>query len=459
MNETTPSNRMNQGGARDFLAVLFRRRWVIGTVFAVTTLTVLAINLSQPLYFESTGKVIVKRGVKDNIMQGYMRTLTWEEELASEVETIKSGVIVERAQKLLDDKRAAEGRPTTTINQAKVDGSVLSKSNVLAMSYQDRNGKTAQEVADALIQAYMQYRRTEYTLAYPKEFFDTEIARVSKELDDWTKRREAYEQATGTVNLLVEGPVDAGFVQQQQLQLADVDRDLAIKRSQLGGIKGLVSSSTNADDLPFITNANVGNDNIITELKRKLGEARGRLKEMETVYVPTSPQLTQQRTEVEHLEGQLKIEVANRIRVGEGEVTVLEAKRAQILRSLNEGQSRMATYPERNARISEFETKIASLRKSYQELTESSDQAKISKATSPDWNVALLTPASKPYPKNQRDYVRLALAPIFSLIVGLGLAFFIDGLDSTLKSPREAEEALALPVLASLTDQRKKRRA
>jgi uncharacterized protein involved in exopolysaccharide biosynthesis len=248
-------------------------------------------------------------------------------------------------------------------------------------------------------------------------------------------------------------------VQQQQLQLADVDRELAIKRSELGGIKGLVSSSENADDLPFITNANVGNDNIITELKRKLGEARGRLKEMETVYVPTSPQLAQQHTEVEHLEGQLKIEVANRIRVGEAEVTVLEAKRAQILRSLNEGQSRMATYPERNARISEFETKIASLRKSYQELTESSDQAKIQKATSPDWNVALLTPASKPYPKNQRDYVRLALAPIFSLIVGLGLAFFIDGLDSTLKSPREAEEALALPVLASLTDQRKKRRA
>jgi uncharacterized protein involved in exopolysaccharide biosynthesis len=163
---------MNQGGARDFLAVLFRRRWVIGTVFAVTTLTVLAINLSQPLYFESTGKVIVKRGVKDNIMQGYMRTLTWEEELASEVETIKSGVIVQRAQKLLDDARAAEGRPSTTINQGKVDASVLSKSNVLAMSYQDRNGKTAQEIADALIQAYMQYRRTEYTLAYPKEFFD-----------------------------------------------------------------------------------------------------------------------------------------------------------------------------------------------------------------------------------------------------------------------------------------------
>ena len=53
--------------------------------------------------------------------------------------------------------------------------------------------------------------------------------------------------------------------------------------------------------------------------------------------------------------------------------------------------------------------------------------------------------------------MRLALAPIFSLIVGLGLAFFIDGLDATLKSPRETEEALELPVLASLTEHKERR--
>ena len=112
-NETTPVARGGQGSARDFLAVLFRRRWVIGTVFAVTTVTVIAINLTQPLYFESTGKVIVKRGVRDNIMSGGMRTLTWEEELSSEVETVKSGVIVQRAQALLNETRAAEGRSTS----------------------------------------------------------------------------------------------------------------------------------------------------------------------------------------------------------------------------------------------------------------------------------------------------------------------------------------------------------
>ena len=70
-NETT--SRPGAGGARDFLAVLFRRRWIIGTVFAVTTLTVVAINLTRPLFWESTGKVILKRGEKDNLLQPGMQ--------------------------------------------------------------------------------------------------------------------------------------------------------------------------------------------------------------------------------------------------------------------------------------------------------------------------------------------------------------------------------------------------
>ena len=175
MNDTTQIRR-GPGSARDFLSVLFRRRWIIGTVFAVTTLTVLGINFSQPLFYESTGKVIVKRGVRDNIMQGYARTLSWEEELASEVETVKSGAVLGIAQEYLDAQRAVRGLATTRIAVERIEASVVGESNVIAMSYQDRKPETALEVTDAVIHAYMQYRKNEYTLKFPKEFFDSEIA-------------------------------------------------------------------------------------------------------------------------------------------------------------------------------------------------------------------------------------------------------------------------------------------
>ncbi len=312
------------------------------------------------------------------------------------------------------------------------------------------------EVTDAVIRAYMEYRKNEYTLQYPKEFFDTEIAKTTRELDEWTRRKEAYMTATGTINLSVEGASDKDFVRSQETSLVSVEQDLAEKRQTLSDIRSLAASDTPAE-IPFMATLNSGNDQSIFEIKKKLSEARVRYREMETIYVPQSQELKQLKSQVDQLQSMLASEVKTRIQLTESEVRALEAKAAQIRRSMAEGNSRLATYPARTARLSEIDTRIAALQQNYSELTNAAAVAKIAKATSPDWTVDLLTPAGRPYVKNTRDYVRLALAPIFSLIVGLGLAFFIDGLDATLKSPRETEEALELPVLASLTDHKERR--
>jgi len=456
MSVATTPRAGGQGGARDFLAVLFRRRWIIGTVFLVTTLTVLVINFTQPALFESTGKVIVKRGERDNLLGGGRSMLTWQEELASEVEVVKSSTVILRAQQIVDEERTARGLKLLHIDGKNVDAIVVGESNVLAMSYLSRSPAAAQEVTDALIQGYMDYRKTAYVLQYPKEFFDSELARVTTELDDWTQRREAFMRSTQTVNLDVQGMQDADFVRQQNLELAKEDQDLAQKRAALASMKNMLATGAGSE-MPFSTDAGASADFVLNDTRRKLAEARTRMKEMETVYVPQSTELAQQRAEVDNLQKELTAQISNRVTLAQAEIDNLQARRDQVARSLADGQARMASYPERTARMSEFNTHIEALQKSFDNLAQSAGHAKISKATSPDWTVALLTPASKAYAKNQRDYVRLALAPVFSLIIGLGLAFFVDGLDATLKNPHEAEEALDLPVLATLTEQKRRR--
>jgi capsular polysaccharide biosynthesis protein len=41
--------------------------------------------------------------------------------------------------------------------------------------------------------------------------------------------------------------------------------------------------------------------------------------------------------------------------------------------------------------------------------------------------------------------------PAFAILIGLALAFVIDGLDHSLKNPTEVETHLRLPVLGSLS--------
>ena len=107
---------------RDFVAVIFRRKWIILSVFAITATVTAATVLSRPTVWESTGKILVKRGVKDSIYGSYIRTLSWAEDLSSEVETAHSTVVLQRAQGMVDRERERTGRPRIDAEHRLVEG-------------------------------------------------------------------------------------------------------------------------------------------------------------------------------------------------------------------------------------------------------------------------------------------------------------------------------------------------
>src|SRR5262249_47015039 len=140
---------------RDFVAVIFRRKWIILSVFALTATVTAATVLSRPTVWESTGKILVKRGVKDSIYGSYIRTLSWAEDLSSEVETAHSTVVLQRAQGMLDKQRERQHKPRVVIDPVRVAVAVQGESNVLGISYADLKPEVCVEVANAVMQAYM----------------------------------------------------------------------------------------------------------------------------------------------------------------------------------------------------------------------------------------------------------------------------------------------------------------
>jgi uncharacterized protein involved in exopolysaccharide biosynthesis len=161
--------------------------------------------------------------------------------------------------------------------------------------------------------------------------------------------------------------------------------------------------------------------------------------------------------EIEGLERLLAAEVKDYIRLTEMKLAALRAKLAEADAEVDQLSGRLEAMPYQESRIADLDRRILTLGTKYEDLVRDRSRAKVTQATSSKQTVYVLSPASPPYPKNTKDYVRVALAPIFSLIVGLGLAFFVDSLDTTIKNPREAEAAFELPVLATLNEQKKRK--
>ena len=440
-----------QATAREFLAIVFRRKWIILGLFLVTTLTVVSVVFTTPTTYRSMGKVAIRRGERESLFDPARRMAGWEEELATEVQMVRSQPVVERAQALLD-QRAEAGGPKVQLSPNALDAQVVGASNALVIDYVDRDPAVAQAACDAAITAYVAYRYETLNLIYPKEFFDAELSKVARELE----RLEIARRNFTTAN-------EAGAIDDQQRSAVSYRVSLQQNRnvvlSDLEGARATVRQmeAIAADpnlDVPMFGGA--GGEQVLIDLRLKLIAQETRLAQLRERLREDSPDVQNAAMTLETLRALLRRETESRVKVARARVAELEARLLPIDAELQRLQGDLAEMPAKQTWLSETDHRIAVLKDRYKELIRSSDEARITQRTTSTVNVLVLEPAGPAVALNARDYVRLALAPAFSLVVGIGLAFFIDGLDTRVRTAADVESVLDLPVLASLKERRRR---
>jgi uncharacterized protein involved in exopolysaccharide biosynthesis len=236
-------------------------------------------------------------------------------------------------------------------------------------------------------------------------------------------------------------------------RLDDIHTELADARSNDKLMQDLIGDPTM--DMPVV-GGNVGLEGILVELKSKILNAEARLAQLRERYRDDAPEVVNATTTLETLRGLLKREVEARAKLSASRVKTLEAKLVPIEKELARTEAELGAMPSQEMNLSEMDREILLLKDRYAKLVSNSDQAQMTDQTTSNVSITVLSPAGPAKAGNTRDYVRLALAPAFSLVVGLGLAFFVDGLDPRVRTPLDVETSLDLPVLASVTERRKR---
>lgn len=457
MNQPAPQGGQGmarQATSREFLSIVFRRKWIILGLFLVTTATVVGIAFTTPVEYQSSGAVLVKRGEQNSALSPNRQIYSdWEEDLGTEVQVARSSPVITRAREILADSSKVLGREIP-LDAGRVDIEVLGKTNVLGIGYTDLDPFIAHHAAAALLAAYVEFRQNRMSLGRPEGFFTAEIARVDSLINWKLAERERVSVGAGLVDIQQqprEWMSQSSVVQQRRSETASelAEAEVALRMMQ--------KLRENPDiDLPTL-GAGYSNESALVELKRKIVDQEARIAQLSERYREDSPEVTNARETLETLRHLLSREVEARITMSASRIEMLRARLSVYEKDLADFQSLMASVPAKQRTIDELDHEIASLRKRLDELQRGADQAKVTANTSQGVSVVLLRPAGAAIPINTRDYVRLALAPAFSLVVGIGLAFFIDGLDLTVRTAAQAEEYLQAPVLASLSERRSKR--
>ena len=446
--QTPPPSASRLVGARDFLTVVFRRKGIILGLFTVVSLTVGILTLARPVDYASFGSVLVKRGEQESIMTPGRRVTGWEEELATEAQVVKSWAVREVAQASLDTE-ARRGAPAVRLDVKGVDVEVIGQSNVIQIAYVAHDPDLAHRACDAIMNAYVEYRSSSETLPYPKKFFDSELQRVSAAMDSLSRVRRQYTESREVVDLAEQRRSLIGSISSRMHDRAQVSGDLAEATGQLRTLNALHDSP---DKDVSVTGAGFLNESALVDLKTSMLRQETRIAQLQERYREDAPELVDARGSLETMRGLLRREVAQALQLAQAKAQGLRSRLENIDQQLAALQAEVSEMPAKEARMDDLDQQLMVLKSRFLALTNDSDQARVTEQTSRRVSVVVLSPASAGRARNTHDYVRLALAPAFSLVVGIGLAFFIDGLDSRLRTPRDVEDTVDLPVFASLPE-------
>ncbi len=442
---------------KDFFEVVFRRKWIIIGIVFVATVSVAILNMRGTATYESSAKILVKRGETQGVFTQYVRTLSWEEEIASQIEMMKSIVVIDRANELLTEFSPEGYEPPGPINPGRVNSGVIGTSNVIWLTYESIDPTFCEVAVNSIVNSYKEYYQKIRTPPEMDDFFNAELNILKEEIDYWLDRKEKVFRSWDIVNLNDQSRFLVQSRVSYQQKLDDQIEEIKAKQVIIRRLRELSEASQEERIAGSSSFAESGlEQQVILGYRTTLRQLKVRESELATKFTDENVELQRVRQQIRDIERMIDSEIRTQIVVHSAQLDVM-LERQRILKSIIARLgSESDTYPSKEVEVHRIETTLEQLNASYAELLEQHMNARMAIASNPEWNVTILSAATPASQKRTRDYVRIALGPVFSIIVALGFAFFIDSLDHSLKNIAEAEEALGLQVLASFPEAKTK---
>jgi uncharacterized protein involved in exopolysaccharide biosynthesis len=325
---------------------------------------------------------------------------------------------------------------------------------VFVIGYVDGRRELCQIGCESVTLAFRDYYRERKAPPKLADFFAGEIADVRNELDAWRERRNEFMNKEKFFGGDEMSRFLLNKVGQLEGRLTQVNGDISSQQLRVANLADLSkkSGSELEQELAFSVSQHVLQSGIVQNIKFELQKLNQKREELAQMYTEKHPELAAVNEQITDLHEDLKRQVENAYRVERVTLSEMQARRDGIVEELTTERRSLNAIPDRERELAEMDQMIRSLDEKHKLLVARQSEAEIARAGYPEWDVSILSHAGMPYKKKTRDFVRLALGPLLSIVVGLGLAFFLESMDHSVKSRAEAEEYLKAPVLATISD-------
>ena len=198
--------------------------------------------------------------------------------------------------------------------------------------------------------------------------------------------------------------------------------------------------------------AQVRSDDRVAAFGSRISDLRVAVRTMEEKYTDEHPTLIQARAQLKQTEAELQnaiVTSVNRIQVA---IQNAHANYQAIISNLDKKDDEIARLTVANNELERVDKEIKSQEDFLARQKQSFEEAKIrSSTTGTTTSIKVLdSPSVADRPTNKNFYLNAILGLVMGTIFGLGLIILLGTFDDRIKSPKEVEVALGLPILGTI---------
>ncbi len=496
---------------RDYLSVLRKRKAVIITFLTITLLTVIVGTfLSKPIYTASS-QVLIERNIGAQNLD-YQRVRYDPEFLATQFEIIKSANVARRVVDKLqlatvyrhfffDDKKSSPAAEFISSVKSKAQRNIQKLLNkffpssftgsaaeelkkiqnradlfvgahpltepdkiaadiqkeleikpvpatkVVEIVYNAPHPGLAKLIADALVQSYMDelLEIKHQASSYRIKWMTTKAEDERKKLEDAEFAMQRYIRKNDLVTVENKLAIYPEKLARLSSQLLEAQAERKKQEALLAQIEGAGNNYKAIESIPVFSDSRV-----LQDIRERIYQAEQKIKELSKKFGPKHPTMKKAQGERDTLLKEKRLEIERIIDSTTNALNLAQSRETDLKESLESTKSELLDLNERFVQYSTMKRDIDTNRVTYEALTSSIKKASVTEQAQ-RVNVWVVKKAELPdFPSKPRKTLNLALGIILGLFGGIGLAFFVDYLDNTIKSGDELQERFGLTVLGAI---------
>lgn len=489
---------------RDYLRVILKRKYTLLTCFfIINAVVVLMTFTATPLYEASARLLIEKNNV--NPLSSDVLLGRDPEFLETQAQIIRSGPVSRKVVRLLNlDQTYAsyfpdlaeslpgggdeggwltrvftrvKGISTPSIGEAALlpedimaDSSWLvdklsmkirkaitvrpvRDSRVVEVSYTSTNPELSKRLANAVSKAYiekildMRMQASGYTIDWMTKKADQERRKLEKS----EMALQRYMQANNIVTIEDRIALTPQKLNELGSQFTQAEAERQDLQEMYEKIRHVENNLDQAATIPAIAD-----NQTIQALRAEIIHAEQKQGDLSKKYGPKHPVMIRARGEVASLRDKLKEEIRHVSLMVQNEYELAQSKEENIAELLTTAKNSAVHLNEKSVQYGILKREAETNRKIYDALVSKIKEQGVTEQIQTT-NVWVVEEAVAPDdPTKPRKGLNLLLGLVLGLMGGIGLCFFIEYFDNTIKSPDDVQELFGLPVLGVVMQQKEK---